>query len=619
MPLAMATETIDYKRLHEDLLAKYAEKNALIATLSKENRELRMREVPLSNTGYMHLANLQYKAKAYAAQVSDFKSGEKYVKMRAEHRAHIATKDREIASLKRELADSRQQAVSIRKMWTEVNEGLVKEHAKELAGMTRAIEALEKRLLDTKGLLAQEKEKVKAKAIELYQARADLEDEKGKNQKLRNQINRDYENSSLPSSQKRGDKKITNNRERTGKKPGGQPGHKGHPRKKHAPTNVIEIPAPEEYANSPDYKPTGKTITKQVVGIRVEIVVDEYTTPEFRHVRTRQRVHADFPDGVVNDVNYSGSIKAFAFLLNNYCNVSVKKVSEFLCELTGGELKISTGMINGLAERFSYGTEADQRKAFADILLSPVINTDFTSARVNGRNMNVLVCATPSIVLYFTREHKGHEGIKGSPIEDYQNILVHDHDLTFYKYGNGHQECLEHILRALKDSIDNEPNLKWNKQMRELIQEMIHFTNGLNPNDMRNPDQIDEGRVKELESSYDYILNIAQAEYEYEPPSKYYKDGFNLYKRMLEYRGNHLLFLHDRTVPHNNNLAERLLRILKRKLGQVMTFRSDEGLMYYCQSLGIIASLRARGQSLWGSVASIFDEYQKNISGRNTG
>ena len=51
---------------------------------------------------------------------------------------------------------------------------------------------------------------------------------------------------------------------------------------------------------------------------------------------------------------------------------------------------------------------------------------------------------------------KGHDGIKGTVVEDYQGTLVHDHDVTFYKYGTGHQECLAHVLRYLKDSMDNE-------------------------------------------------------------------------------------------------------------------------------------------------------------------
>ena len=50
--------------------------------------------------------------------------------------------------------------------------------------------------------------------------------------------------------------------------------------------------------------------------------------------KTGERVHAPFPARVVNDVNYDGSIKAFLFLLNNECCVSIDKSRKFLSDLT---------------------------------------------------------------------------------------------------------------------------------------------------------------------------------------------------------------------------------------------------------------------------------------------
>jgi hypothetical protein len=402
-------------------------------------------------------------------------------------------------------------------------------------------------------------------------------------------------------------KKIHNSREKTGRKPGGQPGHKGHPRKRHEPTTTIDIPAPIEYMDISRYKPTGRIITKQLVDISVTLVVTEYSTPEYRDLRTRCRVHAEFPEGMVNEVTYSGNVKAFAFLLNNRCNVSIANVSGFLSELTGGELNISTGMINGLSTEFSQKTEAEQNKSFADLLLSPVMHTDLTNVRVNGKQMNVAVCASESDVMYFAKERKGHEAVKGTPVEDYQHTLVHDHDPTYYNYGGAHSECNQHPSRYLKGHMQNEPNRKWCPLMRDLIREMIHFRNGLDPEDGRNPDEIDPDRVMSFEERYDEILDLAKGEYEYDPPTKYNIDSFNLYKRMLKYKANHLLFLYDRRVHATNNLAERMLRPIKRKLAQMMTFRSFEALDDFCRSMGTVAMIRAESSNLYTSVAAIYD------------
>jgi hypothetical protein len=63
---------------------------------------------------------------------------------------------------------------------------------------------------------------------------------------------------------------------------------------------------------------------------------------------TGERAHAAFPDGVIDDVNYDGSIRAFLFLLNNDCCTSIDKSRAFLSDLTGGKLNISKGMISRL-------------------------------------------------------------------------------------------------------------------------------------------------------------------------------------------------------------------------------------------------------------------------------
>lgn len=294
--------------------------------------------------------------------------------------------------------------------------------------------------------------------------------------------------------------------------------------------------------------------------------------------------------------------------------MSIVKTKDFISELTGGKLNISAGMICGLSKEFSHKTEAEQKKAFNDLLNSPVMNVDFTTARVDGKNKNVLTCVSDRAVMYFAKDHKGHEGVKDTPVEDYQHIMVHDHDITFYSYGGNHQECNQHPSRYLKGSMENEPGLKWNINMRELIREMFRFKNSLDPDDGRNPDEINPEKVAYFESKYDDIIALAREEYEYEPPSKYNKDGYNLYLRMEKYKTNHLLFLYDRNVPATNNLAERMLRIIKRKNAQVMAFRSFSGLDYYCKSLGVVASLRANGENLYDGVALIFNRF-KNKDG----
>ncbi|MFR7848707.1 MAG: hypothetical protein ACLU8S_14920 [Coprococcus phoceensis] len=73
-----------------------------------------------------------------------------------------------------------------------------------------------------------------------------------------------------------------------------------------------------------------------------------------------------FPDGVIDDVNYDGDIRAFLFLLNNDCCTSIDKSRKFLSDLTGGKLNISKGMISKLNREFALKTESERRTAYAE-------------------------------------------------------------------------------------------------------------------------------------------------------------------------------------------------------------------------------------------------------------
>lgn len=535
---------------------------------------------------YDILVSLQYKVKALKAENAAFKSGDKYRQMEDQHKKENAHNAKIIASQKKEIADAHRETVTVRNIWMDMVEKM-DEEIKKLTDIIRELRAA-----------------IRKEKAEKYEALVALEEEREKNRKLQAQLNRDYENSSKPSSMSPNHKKISNNREKTGRKPGGQPGHKGYVRKRRVPDKVVAIAPSSDYLDTSKYRATGIVICKQVVGLKVTVETVEYETPEFVEIATGKKVHMPFPAGVVDDVNYDGSVRAFAFLLNNVCNVSIGNVSKFLSELTDGDLTISTGMINNLSMQFSRKTEYERKEIFNRLLASPVMHIDATNARMNGKSMQVFVCSDTSAenTLFFGREHKGHEGVKDTPAELYAGILVHDHDKTFYRYGSDHQECLQHVLRYLLDSVQNEPNLKWNSQMRALIQEMIHYRNALCDDAPPNKEAI-----ADFERRYDEILALARIEYEDVPPSEYYMDGYNLYLRLQDYKHNHLLFLSNHAVPPTNNLSERHLRGYKRKQKEAMSFRSKDAINHLCDCLGVVNSLHAKGENLYKAIAEIFN------------
>ena len=149
--------------------------------------------------------------------------------------------------------------------------------------------------------------------------------------------------------------------------------------------------------------------------------------------------------------------------------------------------------------------------------------------------------------------------------------------------------------------MENEPGRTWNKEMRSLVQEMIHYRNALGLGM-----ECAAVKVSEFEARYRRILRKAAEEYGYIPANEYYKDGYNLYLRMEEYMANHLLFLHDRRIPATNNEAERLLRNYKRKQKQAVTFRSFENIDYLCQCMSMLVMMRREKNNIFNRVSQIF-------------
>lgn len=559
----------------------------------------------MNDQQYFLTTSLSYQLKAARRELEGFRSGNTYQKLRSDYERIIRELNLTIKKLRRERDEFSFSRKKITKQWMDVLDDIQKEHEKETGKLKKTIAELLDMVVSLKNRNEELDEKRKKALSDYYEMAVKLEEAQGLIIKLTAQVNHNYENSSMPSSKCIGRKKITNNRERTGKKPGAQAGHPHHPRKPVEPDQVVEIAAEEKFKDGSRYVPTGNIISRQVVGISIVPVVTEYRTAEFYDKKKGRNAHSAFPRGVMDDVNYDESMKAFLFLLNSRCNVSLEKTARFVRDVTDGALSPSVGMINGLCREFSLKSRQEQDGLFAALLDAPVMHVDGTVARVNGNNNSVVVCSNGAATMYFAREKKGHAGIKDTPVEAFGGILIHDHEACFYSYGSDHQECMVHIERYLKDSIENEKGLTWNRQMLMLIQEMIH------ENNTAPPDGIAEEKAADFEARYDSIVRTAEDEYEAAPPSDYYRDGYNLYLRMVKYKHNHLLFLSNPLVEPDNNLCERKARILKGKINQAISLRSFEHLVYFCECLSVLDHFATNDRNnLYQSIKEIFKKPQ---------
>jgi hypothetical protein len=151
--------------------------------------------------------------------------------------------------------------------------------------------------------------------------------------------------------------------------------------------------------------------------------------------------------------------------------------------------------------------------------------------------------------------------------------------------------------------MENEPGRTWSREMSRWITKSIEYWNRINEGKAEH----DLSESMKLISEYDRIMEKAREEYEYEPPSRYYREGYNTYKRMYEERERYVLFLLDPSVPPSNNLTERSGRRYKRKNLQVMAFRSEKGRGYYCDGLSVLESMKAKKENLYDGISARFN------------
>ena len=567
------------------------------------------------------LAEKQRENSQLKERIEELENGSYCDELRENFRRELEEKDRTIKKLREELFDTRMQFARNQKHWQEVNSDLLAYSEKQTAKLSRKLQRERDAKFKAQGDCDNLQRQLSEKELEIDALQKEKTETDAVNKELTARLNRDYTNSSKPSSSDPNHGKIYNGREKSERKPGGQPGHPHHPRKMQEVTSEpVFIPASEKFLDPTKYKPTGDLAKRQLVILRCVVEVIEYSTPVFQELKSGKKVHAPFPENLPNEVNYDGSVKAFSYLLVNQCNVSVGKTKDFIKDITGGKLDLSTGMINGFAREFSKKTEEERNRIFLELLASPTMHADFTFGRLNGKQGTVMICATPNAVLYQAKERKGNDGVKGSPVEFYQGTLITDHEAALIKHGTRHQECLVHVERYLRSIIENEENRSWASKMLDWIRRAIHYRNEV----IRNaavlyPDEdpvkkaaYDPEKTDALKQEYDEILEVARNEYQSNPPAKHFREGINLYKRMSEGRKDYLLFLDDVSVEPDNNLAERKARVYKMKARQVLSFRSQEGMASYCDSLSVLESIRAKGGNVYEAVVARFNN--ENLS-----
>lgn len=400
---------------------------------------------------------------------------------------------------------------------------------------------------------------------------------KDDNARLKSIINNDSSNSSLPPStdQKGGKPANTyNGRTKSGRKAGGQKHHKG--------TTLTKADI-EEKIRSGKCKheirtvgnPCGSTyVTKYVIDLDVVTKITEI------------RIYADedgqfhIPVEYRSDVTYGADVKALAVSLYSEGVMSNDRIAAFLNAASGDVLELSEGSVYGFCRKLSDAAQESIRHLEGHLLDQEAVAADATPVTVNGEQNYIRNFSIQDTVVYRAMKSKSLKSLeKLDFLKKYTGILIHDHETALYHFGTEHGECNVHLLRYLRKNTEETGN-RWSIEMAELLGEMNRERKRLQ----------EEGKEENRKTRHKYAQ----------------KDEKTLLNRMEKYRHNHLLFLHNFSVPFHNNLSERDLRKAKNREKMAGGFRKGSGNEMYCGILTVIETLKRRKMGLIENLKKLF-------------
>lgn len=164
---------------------------------------------------------------------------------------------------------------------------------------------------------------------------------------------------------------------------------------------------------------------------------------------------------------------------------------------------------------------------------------------------------------------------------------------------------MQHNMRYLDGSVQNEPHLAWNKKMLALLREMLRWRKAAGPEGPSRTGRArrDGGRLR---APLRRDSGAGGREYEGSPPTKYYRDGYSLSVRLRDFKDSELRFLRHFEVPPDNSLCEQLARVFKRKQRQAIAFRGLESLGCVCESIAAVNNMRVASKDVFAETSAIF-------------
>jgi len=399
-------------------------------------------------------------------------------------------------------------------------------------------------------------------------------------------------------------------RGKSGKKSGGQPGHKAHQlplneNPDHVVIHAVDI-CEKCHFDLKNTLPADWKI-RQVLDFIAKIETTEHRA----QVKTCPKCHhqnkASFPTGIDYKTQYGDSTKAIFSYLSIQQLLPLKRLTETIRDLTGHS--VSQGTIIHANEELYKKLAHSEEQIKQQLLASPVVHFDESGVRLNGKLHWVHTACTPELTHYFVHSKRGKEAMDdGGILTNFTGKAMHDGLSSYRKYKCGHALCNVHHHRELVAVVEIDLQA-WGQPMIDLLYEIKkakeeRINAGFS--------QMEPDTIVSYEAKYRTVLDLGLAENPPPPPPVEKKKGRikqskakNLLDR-LENRQAVLAFMYDFEVPFTNNLAEQAIRMIKTMQKISGSFRSKEGADIFCRIRGFVSTVCKQKLPILTKIRDVF-------------
>ena len=315
---------------------------------------------------------------------------------------------------------------------------------------------------------------------------------------------------------------------------------------------------------------------------------------------------AAFPKGMTHKAQYGDRLKAYAVYIKNYGLLSYERAAELFEDLFS--VPLSSGTLVNIDRNISERLEEVAARIKENIIASSIAHFDETGMRIEGKLHWLHVSSTNELTYYMPHQRRGSAATDEIGIlPKFRGKAVHDGWSSYFKYLCDHVLCNAHHLRELT-FIYEHYSQKWAKSMIDFLLEVKE------KKERTKREGFDTGTIKEYENRYRRIIVAGMRA---NPPPvedtqrkkrgrKKKSKALNLLERLKRYEKATLAFMYDFTVPFDNNLGERDIRMMKVQQKISGTFRSFDGALSFCRIRSYISTVKKQSVNVIMAIEDAF-------------